>query len=75
MIVDRHREFAKAVVALAREHKMDSLKMDFRDAYTMEELPRRTYEGVTMSWASGRHGDKGQIHLETRAIEDIGEGE
>lgn len=73
MITDRHREFAKAVVALAREHKMNNLKMDFQVAYTMEELLHQTYEQVSMSWSSGRHGDKGQIHLESKAVETITE--
>lgn len=73
MITDRHREFAKAVVALAREHKMNNLRMDFQVAYTMEELPHQTYEQVSMNWTSGRHGDKGQIHLETKAVENISE--
>lgn len=68
MIEDAHRNFARALVALAREHGMDSLSVTYRLGF-----PRRS-EGpfvpwnsdqVQLSWAAGRHGIAAPISLQS----------
>ena len=62
MIEDRHKEFAKALVALAREHRMDRLQVQFQDSTTPVD---RAWPPVRVSaeWQEGRHGSSANIHL------------
>jgi hypothetical protein len=74
MIIKEHRDFAQAVVALAREHGMYHVNMTFRIQIALEqELPRCAYDDVTMIWAQGRHGDTSTIRLQTMGGEHIPE--
>ena len=74
MVTDRHKAFARAVVALAREHRMNNLDMTFRESLRSLPSPEpRCWEQVRMTWSEGRHGDKGRIELTTQAKEEIPE--
>lgn len=64
MIVKEHEAFARAVVALAREHKMDSLTLSFRMSATNEQC---CFEKVQMDWTTGRHGVHANIRLSSEA--------
>ena len=72
MVTEEHRDFARAVVALAREHKMSSLQMTFRCSYTFSSGP---WEQIRMQWSEGRHGVESQIELRTESIDRISEKE
>lgn len=73
MVTKRHVAFARAMVALARQHKMDNLcltfsrgyggYMDRRDDDEPEGLAQ--HQQVRMTWRAGRHGAKEQIALHT----------
>lgn len=65
---EKHAAFARAVVALAREHQMDSLTVSFRanfnSLFPPGQPPSEVYSGqVTMAWSEGRHGDRNEIKL------------
>lgn len=76
MVNNRHRAFARAVVALARQHGMNNLNMTFRESSSAMELPAdRSWEEVRAQWSEGRHGIKSNIELFTQARDTIGEGE
>lgn len=70
MIVKEHEDFARAVVKLAREHKMDSLMLSFRMSINHEQ---RCFEKVSMDWHSGRHDAPCRITLRTEAQQQIEE--
>ena len=71
-IEKHHKDFARAVVALARQHQMDKLTVTFQTGF---DHPARatSHDQVTMSWSAGRHGDPSTINLECRAAEGIRE--
>jgi hypothetical protein len=71
-IEQHHKAFARAVVALAREHQMDRLKLDFKTGFNH---PSGSIFGecITMTWNTGRHSDVNNIFLECRASEGIEE--
>jgi hypothetical protein len=71
-ITDYHRAFARAVVALAREHQMTALNMTFRTAFS-HPAGDHFGEEIRMAWSEGRHGDTNNISLECRAHEGIPE--
>lgn len=66
-INDFNREFARAVVSLARVMKVRSIKIVFQ----MED----TYQQVSATWTECRHGSKEPIHLESMAYDQIPEEE
>ena len=68
-ITEQHHAFARAVVAIAREHKMDNLRVNFKDNFESNFLG----EDISFSWSSGRHGDRANIRLECRAMIGIDE--
>lgn len=73
-ITDEHIAFARAVVDLARQHKMDGIRLEFGPSFshpTLTDYIARTR--VTMSWSEGRHGDASNISLECRAAMAIEE--
>lgn len=73
-INDRHLAFARAVVALAREHAMDGLKLEFHETFRFNDQPADfNHENISMHWHSGRHGSESQIQLECRASAKIEE--
>jgi len=75
MITDKHRNFAREVIALARKHQMTSLTVRFRNSIsdTKDQPTSEYYEEVTLAWAEGRHGEQSNINLETRAMQQIPE--
>lgn len=65
---EKHAAFARAIVALAREHQMDSLTVSFRANFNClfptGQSPAEIYSGqVQMSWSEGRHGSRNEIKL------------
>lgn len=65
---EKHAAFARAVVALAREHQMDALTVSFRanfqSLFPVGQPPSEVYSGqVQMSWSEGRHGSQNEIRL------------
>ncbi len=72
MVTDRHRAFARAVAALARQHEMDDLRFFFRDSVRSKAEPR-CLEQIEAFWHSGRHGDNARITITTSAKEEITE--
>ena len=70
MVTDEHIAFAQAVAALARQHRMDDVRMTFRkciSARIHEGGGPEQWEQVSMRWHTGRHGDAGQIEMQTEA--------
>lgn len=72
MVTPEHEAFARAVVALAREHGMTGLRLSFRRSSTLM-LAVGPFEEVTMTWSEGRHGVSTSITLETRGAHTISE--
>ena len=69
MIHEKHKEFAQALVALAREHDMDDLNASFSFAFRNDarrENPGPT-QTVSMKWSEGRHGAQSRIVLSAHA--------
>ncbi len=66
MITDTHRAFARAVVALAREHDMDHVAIRFSLGF---DHPERKFENsiISANWTAGRHGDSANIVMQTEA--------
>ena len=69
-ITERDVAFARAVVALARAHGMDGLRMEFRHNF-------RTSVGVyskkNVQWSEGRHGDDANIMFNLEAAASFSE--
>jgi hypothetical protein len=70
---DEHVAFARALVALAREHGVGFLDATFaRDAEAMRDdewNPAR----VTLTWREGQHGSAGRIGLRAEAVHSVSE--
>lgn len=64
-IEPRHIAFARALVALAREHGMRNLTADYYGGGFSDGL---RWTKIHMSWSEGRHGDRSQITLRAEAI-------
>lgn len=72
-VKEPHIAFARAVVALAREHGCGFVDLRFRLAssrFFREE--RSDYTTVRAQWAEGRRGAGGQITLDAEAVVRIG---
>lgn len=74
-ITNEHIAFARAVVALAREHKMDSIDITFRPGfYSPVKYPDNVR--VRVCWSSGRHGDKSNMTFsfeESKSVPETGD--
>lgn len=57
-----HEAFARAVVTLAREHKMNNIKISFRTSFNN---PHRDWHEVEATWQEGRHGAKSRIGMKS----------
>lgn len=69
-IKDYHVAFARAVVALAREHGVGDVNMKFRRASSKvfrSDEHQWDATQVTMTWHEGRHGDVAQVELHLQA--------
>lgn len=68
-VTERHVDFARAVVALARLHGMDNLRMTYREnvGAAWARGDKWNSEDVTMNWSQGRHGDQSRLSIEYRA--------
>lgn len=76
MVTNEHRVFVQAVVALARQHRMNGIKINFRmsaSARMDAKTDPGIWEEVTADWSEGRHGVAQSIHLSTRAQQTIPE--
>lgn len=64
MITERHREFARTLASLAREHGVNHIEMTF-DLATSNFKFRdgRSYNKIRMTWQEGRHGAVERITL------------
>ncbi|MCE6959334.1 hypothetical protein LAZ40_09750 [Cereibacter sphaeroides] len=60
---ERHADFFRAVVALARERGMDHLTLKFRDAFDLDGKISRCHLSFEGRWCKGRHGDPGTLTL------------
>lgn len=74
-VTQRHIEFARAVVALARQHGMDNLTVNYRESLTAcwGRDEKWNSEQVTATWREGRHGDETNISIEYRAAVGVPE--
>lgn len=72
-VKDRHIDFARALVKLAREHRMDSLQVTFRDSFSARADDHFSHEQMTMNWHEGRHGDLSNIVIRCEASVSIPE--
>lgn len=66
----RHVSFAQALVALCREHGVRHIHAEFYGGEAGERWTK-----VSLSWASGRHGDASMITMRAEAIYRCTEGE
>lgn len=73
MITDAHRDFARAVVALAREHGMNHINMTFDNSssQSFSKGVQNSWEKVTMNWREGRHGDNMPIEIVLTATQNL----
>jgi len=73
-ISEEHRAFARAVVALAREHGARSLVVDFNlCSSTRFRQQTDDWTRVKLTWAEERHGSKGRISLHAEANDSFPE--
>lgn len=74
-VTQRHIEFARAVVALARQHGMDNLTVSYRESLTAcwRRDEKWNSEQVTATWHEGRHGDQSRLNIEYRATVSVDE--
>ncbi|MGB0410174.1 MAG: hypothetical protein ACPGFA_01190 [Pikeienuella sp.] len=68
-ITDAHAAFARAVVALAREHQMDRISLEFEANFDPQrEAEFHSWGKVSMYWREPREGeDTFQLKAEQRA--------
>ena len=52
VIPEKHIEFCKAVAALAREHELDRVSLQFRPGFHDDWR-----DEIVMNWEQGRHGE------------------
>ncbi|MDF3837098.1 hypothetical protein P3W85_29705 [Cupriavidus basilensis] len=74
-VTQRHVDFARAVVELARQHGMSNLRMSYRESHSSAWTRGESWnsEEVTMNWSEGRHGDQSKLSLEYRAAVAVDE--
>ena len=65
-ITDHDIAFAQAVVALARQHGMTGISMEFRQNFDLAQVTG-CYCGKRITWSEGRHGDSSDIKFRTEA--------
>lgn len=65
-VTDQDVLFAQAVVALAREHGMTSISLEFRHNFELS-LKTTSHERKRVQWSEGRHGDLSEIKFTVEA--------
>lgn len=65
-ITEHDISFAQAVVALARQHGMTGITMEFRQNFDLSQSTG-CYCGKKIRWSEGRHGDSASIKFNTEA--------
>lgn len=60
-VLEQHFDFGRAVVALAREHGFNHLRVQFWGH------DKAGYDTITMDWAAGRHGIKHHLTFKAEA--------
>lgn len=65
-VTDHDVDFAQAVVALARQHGMTGITMEFRQNFDLSQTTG-CFCSKRVSWSEGRHGDNSQIKFRTEA--------
>ena len=80
MIGDDHMAFARALVALARQHNMTDINISFRRGFTHygrpepAPIPDRLWDStIHASWSLGRHGAAGEIILKSERVDRLTE--
>lgn len=71
-INERHEAFARAVVALAREHRMNHLALSFDESSSRNfsvDFSRHSGPMVHCTWSEGRHGDETNIIMRSESHE------
>lgn len=71
-VTDQDVTFARAVVALARHHGMDSITLEFRHNFDLS-LETKSHERKRVQWCSGRHGDQSEIKFSVEASASFAE--
>jgi hypothetical protein len=69
-IKDYHVAFARAVIALAREHGVGHVNLKFRRASSRiynRDIDAWDATEIQVAWHEGRHGSKDNIRIEFRA--------
>lgn len=73
MITDNHRDFARAMVLLARQHGIGSFNLGFSLSVRAASLNGNAFGRVTMGWTEGRHGVENRITLSCEMNETLPE--
>ncbi len=70
-ITDKHKAFARAIVATAREHGANHLTVtfDFTSSKAFREEDGYCYQNMRLEWKEGRHGAKEDIKI--NATEEV----
>lgn len=75
-ISEAHRAFARALVALAREHGASKLVVDFAlSSSSRFRAGTQDWTSVKMAWGEERHGSAGRISLHAEAHDSFPEQE
>lgn len=65
-ITEQDVAFARALVALCREHKMRSFQIEYRPNFEFG-LALGQFESRKVNWSEGRHGDSSRIRFRLEA--------
>lgn len=71
-VTDQDVVFARAVVALAREHSMTGVELKFRHDFELSGRSR-SFELKRVQWSAGRHGDQSEIKFSVEASASFAE--
>ena len=63
MITDAHKAFARAMVALAREHKMNQFDVNMTCRLGFRHEGPGSFDTVRFTWSEGRHGAESRIEI------------
>ena len=73
-MTEKHEAFARAVVALAREHKMNHIALSFRlNSDNSRECGPWSNPTTTITWNEGRNGDRNDIQMRSETYRSLRE--